>query len=147
MRYCTQCGQMLREGAKFCHSCGHPVGQSVPVESSPAARAEPAPVPKPEAAPKPNPEVMAKLKEQVGDKLKHVAQPNLIRASGTPGEMTLTSWTTGEGGVLAGAAKGFAGKAVWPRLAEKIHLPQDRKSRIIVVIIAVLLLVLLISFL
>ena len=173
MRYCTECGQMLNQGDKFCRYCGHPIEQSVPVESSPAEQAESAPAPEPETTPKPKlevidklksevvsklkSEVIDKLKSEVVSKLKHVANPNLIKASGTPGEMTLTSWTTGGGGALAGAAGDIAGKArdllsslllkakaAWPGLAEKIHFPKDRKKQIIVAIVTVLLLVLLI---
>ena len=36
MRYCTQCGTQLSEGAKFCMSCGQPVQQ--PEAAQPAAQ-------------------------------------------------------------------------------------------------------------
>ncbi|WP_225048991.1 zinc ribbon domain-containing protein [Lacticaseibacillus kribbianus] len=44
MQYCTQCGQPLDRGAKFCRHCGAPVPQDTPA---------PQPTPQPQPAPQP----------------------------------------------------------------------------------------------
>ncbi|WP_353884529.1 zinc ribbon domain-containing protein [uncultured Bifidobacterium sp.] len=47
MRYCTQCGTQLSEGAKFCMSCGQPVQQPEAAQpaAQPAVPTDPQPAP------------------------------------------------------------------------------------------------------
>lgn len=57
MQFCTQCGQRLVEGARFCVACGHQVAASAPTDPTAPASAEnaaPAPENTPPATPVPS---------------------------------------------------------------------------------------------
>ncbi len=60
-KFCTECGETLPDGAKFCASCGSRVAVATPPPPPPPARTEPEPEPgpvaeEPEPVPEPEPE-------------------------------------------------------------------------------------------
>lgn len=82
MKYCTNCGSPLAEGAKFCTNCGTQVvaPASRPTQPQPT---QPAPV----QAPAPVPAAKTPGTPSVAPVIKD------LFAGATPGEMVLSSWT------------------------------------------------------
>ena len=71
MSYCTNCGTRLRDGAKFCPSCG----EKVDLPEAPASTPTPMPV-------------QEKIQPQSQPRVNEI----VCNAAATPGEVVLSTW-------------------------------------------------------
>ena len=120
MKYCTNCGSPLAEGAKFCANCGAKVLSAPAQPQSPSAQ-QPAPA---QAQPKPKEPARAARKPAAP-----VIAPIVkdMFASATSGTMRMSSWTAANpvkkaveaAKTVSSAAKTVQGKATQSKLEEK----------------------------
>ena len=89
-RYCASCGKLLADNAKFCTSCGAPVGQTAASDSQPAFE---------QTGPLDTPQ--AKADEPLAFRPDPAASPAAVEttqripvASGSPQQHTLFPYTT-----------------------------------------------------